>query len=180
MTITFIGHGYVGLVTATVFADFGNTVYVIGHTRDRIENLKKGIVPIYEPGLKEMLKRNVDAGRLLFTLDYEPSIPESDIVFIAVGTPPQKTGDAELSSVFEVAGKLGKSLKSHTVVATKSTVPVGTNKRIAKLVEEVKSTNATFEIASVPEFLREGTAIDDTLHPDRIIVGTESESAREK
>ncbi len=180
MTITFIGHGYVGLVTATVFADFGNTVYVIGHTPEKIENLKKGIVPIYEPGLKEMLKRNVDAGRLLFTLDYEPSIPESDIVFIAVGTPPQKTGDAELSSVFEVAGKLGKSLKSHTVVATKSTVPVGTNKRIAKLVEEVKSTNATFEIASVPEFLREGTAIDDTLHPDRIIVGTESESAREK
>ena len=180
MTITFIGHGYVGLVTATVFADFGNTVYVIGHTPEKIENLKKGIVPIYEPGLKEMLKRNVDAGRLLFTLDYEPSIPESDIVFIAVGTPPQKTGDAELSSVFEVAGKLGKSLKSHTVVATKSTVPVGTNKRIAKLVEEVKSTNATFEIASVPEFLREGTAIDDTLHPDRIIVGTGSNTAREK
>lgn len=180
MTITFIGHGYVGLVTATVFADFGNTVYVVGHTPEKIENLKKGKIPIYEPGLEEMVKRNVEAGRLLFTLDYEPAVPQSEIVFIAVGTPPQKTGDAELSTVFEVAEEIGKHLKSQTVVVTKSTVPVGTNKRIAKIIEEVKPANATFEIASVPEFLREGTAIDDTLHPDRIIVGTESESAREK
>lgn len=180
MTITFIGHGYVGLVTATVFADFGNTVYVIGHTPQKIENLKKGIIPIYEPGLGEMVRRNVEAGRLLFTLDYRPGVPESEIVFIAVGTPPQKTGDAELSTVFEVAKKIGKNLKSHTVVATKSTVPVGTNRRIQKLIEETKPTSATFEIASVPEFLREGTAIEDTLHPDRIVVGTDSESARKK
>lgn len=180
MTITFIGHGYVGLVTATVFAEFGNTVYVVGHTPEKIENLKKGIIPIYEPGLEEMVKRNVDAGRLLFTLDYEPGISDSEIVFIAVGTPPQKTGDAELSTVFEVAQEIGKHLKSHTVVVTKSTVPVGTNKRIQKIIEEVKAPNATFDIASVPEFLREGTAIEDTLHPDRVVVGTESESAREK
>lgn len=180
MTITFIGHGYVGLVTATVFADFGNTVYVIGHTPEKINNLKRGIIPIFEPGLSEMVKKNIDAGRLLFTLDYNPAVADSDIVFIAVGTPPQKTGDAELSTVFEVAKKIGKNLKSHTVIATKSTVPVGTNRRIQRLIEEAKPASTTFEIASVPEFLREGTAIEDTLRPDRIVIGTESETARDK
>ncbi len=180
MTITFIGHGYVGLVTASVFADFGNSVYVIGHTPQKIENLKKGIIPIYEPGLEEMVKRNVSAGRLLFTLDYSPAVPNSDIVFIAVGTPPQKTGDAELSTVFEVAKNIGKNLKNHSVVATKSTVPVGTNRKIQELIEEAKPKGTTFEIASVPEFLREGTAIEDTLHPDRIVIGTQNEGAREK
>lgn len=179
MTITFIGHGYVGLVSATVFADFGNTVYVIGHTAKKIENLKKGIIPIYEPGLAEMVKKNIAAGRLLFTLDYSPAISRSDIVFIAVGTPPQKTGDAELSTVFEVAKELGKNLKNYTVVATKSTVPVGTNKRIEKIISEVKPKESTFDIASVPEFLREGTAINDTLHPDRVIIGTGSSKAKQ-
>ncbi len=180
MTITFIGHGYVGLVTAAVFADFGNTVYVIGHTPSKIERLKKGDILIYEPGLPEMVKRNIDAKRLLFTLEYSPAVADSDIIFITVGTPPQKTGDAELSSVFEVAQHIGENLKSHSVVATKSTVPPGTNKRIQKRIEEVKPASATFEIASVPEFLREGTAIEDTLHPDRIIIGTESKTARGK
>lgn len=179
MTITFIGHGYVGLVTATVFAEFGNTVYVIGHTPEKIEKLKKGIIPIFEPGLSEMVKKNVDAGRLLFTLDYSPSVSDSEIVFIAVGTPPQKTGDAELSTVFEVAEKLAKNLKNYTVVATKSTVPVGTNKRIEKIINENKDKDAKFDIASVPEFLREGTAIEDTLKPDRIVIGTNSEKAKD-
>src|SRR3990167_8330156 len=178
MTITFIGHGYVGLVTATVFADFGNTVYVIGHTPKKINNLKKGIIPIFEPGLGEMVKKNINAGRLIFTLDYNPAISQSDIVFIAVGTPPQKTGDAELSTVFEVVEKLGKNLKNYTVVATKSTVPVGTNKKIEKILSEIKSKGSTFDIASVPEFLREGTAIEDTLRPDRIVIGAESTKAR--
>src|SRR5436190_16174694 len=100
MIITFIGHGYVGLVTATVFADLGNTVHVIGHTPEKIENLKKGIIPIYEPGLDELVKRNLEAGRLLFTLDYTHSIPESDVVFIAVGTPPMPSGEADLSVVY--------------------------------------------------------------------------------
>jgi UDPglucose 6-dehydrogenase len=177
MTITFIGHGYVGLVTATVFANFGNTVYVIGHTKEKIENLKRGIVPFYEPGLEEMVKKNVDSGRLIFTLDYD-GVSESEIVFIAVGTPPKKTGDAELSTVFEVAENIGRNLKDYTVVATKSTVPVGTNKKIQTLIEETKPKDASFDIASVPEFLREGTAIEDTLHPDRIIIGTESLKAR--
>ncbi|MBI2621310.1 MAG: UDP-glucose/GDP-mannose dehydrogenase family protein [Candidatus Levybacteria bacterium] len=178
MTITFIGHGYVGLVTAAVFADFGNTVHVIGHTPEKINNLKKGIIPFFEPGLAELVKKNVEAGRLLFSLDYDPGVKQSDIVFIAVGTPPQKTGDAELSTVYDVAEKLGKNLKNYTVVATKSTVPPGTNKRIERLISEVLPKDATFDIASVPEFLREGTAIEDTLHPDRVVIGTKSPRAR--
>ena len=178
MTITFIGHGYVGLVSAAVFADLGNTVWVIGHTKEKINNLKKGIIPIYEPGLAELVKRNVDAKRLLFTLDYTTAIPNSDVVFIAVGTPPLSTGEADLSVVFEVAKKIGKHINGYTVVITKSTVPVGTNRKVKKIVEEVKPSKATFAIASVPEFLREGQAIADTRHPDRIVIGTESEQAK--
>ncbi len=178
MTITFIGHGYVGLVTAAVFADLGNTVWVIGHTQEKIDNLKKGILPIYEPGLEEIVKRNVKAKRLLFTLDYKESIPSSSAVFIAVGTPPKKTGEADLSVVLEVAEKIGKHLDGYTVVVTKSTVPVGTNKKVKKIVDSVKPEKATFDIASTPEFLREGQAISDTLHPDRIVIGTETYEAR--
>ncbi|KKR76438.1 MAG: UDP-glucose 6-dehydrogenase [Candidatus Levybacteria bacterium GW2011_GWA2_40_8] len=179
MTITFVGHGYVGLVTASVFADLGNKVYVIGHTPKKIEDLKKGLIPFYEPGLSEMVKKNIERKRLIFTLDYKPSVSDSDIVFIAVGTPPQKTGDAELNSVFEVAKKIGENLKNgYTVVATKSTVPPGTNRRITQIIKESKSKASEFDIASVPEFLREGTAIEDTLKPDRIVIGTESNKAR--
>lgn len=179
MTITFIGHGYVGLVTAAIFADLGNTVYVIGHTSQKIENLKKGILPIYEPGLEEIVKRNIQAGRLLFTLDYEPSIPKSDVVFIAVGTPPKSTGEAELSSVFEVAEKIAKHLNGYTVVITKSTVPVGTNLRVKHVIDSFKNPKAEVDIASVPEFLREGQAISDTLHPDRIVIGINSKKAKD-
>ncbi len=179
MTITFIGHGYVGLVTASVLADFGNTVWVIGHTSEKIENLKKGIVPIYEPGLSEIVNRNIKAKRLLFTLDYKEAVPQSSIVFIAVGTPPKKNGEADLSVVFSVTEKIGKYLDGYTVVATKSTVPVGTNQKIKEIINSVKSTKASFDVASVPEFLREGQAISDTLRPDRIVIGTESKQARE-
>src|SRR3989344_397798 len=139
MIITFVGHGYVGLVTASVFADLGNTVYVIGHTPEKIENLKKGILPIYEPGLEEIVKRNVKAKRLLFTLDYKTAIPDSDAVFIAVGTPPKKTGEADLSVVFEVARKIGENLEGYTVIVTKSTVPVGTNKKVKEIVNKSKN-----------------------------------------
>ncbi len=177
MTITFVGHGYVGLVSASVFAQLGNTVWVIGHTKEKIENLKKGVIPIYEPGLEEMVKRNVKAKRLLFTLDYKEAIPASDVVFIAVGTPPKKTGEADLSVVFEVAEEIGKYIDGYTVVVTKSTVPVGTNEEIKKIIEKVKPKKATFDIASTPEFLREGQAISDTLHPDRIVIGTETKKA---
>lgn len=179
MTITFVGHGYVGLVTAAVFADLGNTVWVIGHTKEKIENLKKGIIPIYEPGLEELVKRNVDAGRLLFTLDYDKAIPASEIVFSAVGTPPKESGAADLTVVFEVAEKIAKNLGSYTVVATKSTVPVGTNRKIKEIIEKHKEESSKFDIASCPEFLREGQAISDTLHPDRIVIGTESAKAEE-
>ncbi len=179
MTITFIGHGYVGLVSAAVFADFGNTVHVIGHTKGKIENLKKGIIPIYEPGLSELVAKNVAAGRLLFTLDYTPAISESDIVFTAVGTPPLPSGEADLSTVLEVIERVGKNLSGYTVVATKSTVPVGTNKKIREILEGVAPKSAKFDIASVPEFLREGSAISDTLWPDRIVIGTDSDQARD-
>lgn len=179
MTVTFLGHGYVGLVTAAVFADLGNTVWVIGHTPEKIENLKKGILPIYEPGLQEMVVRNVEAGRLLFTLSYEESIPASDVVFTAVGTPPKPTGEADLSVVYAVTEEIGKHLSGYTVVITKSTVPVGTNRKVAEIVERVKPEGTSFDIASVPEFLREGQAIGDTLHPDRVVIGADSQKAKD-
>jgi len=179
MTITFVGHGYVGLVTAAVFADLGNTVWVVGHTIEKINNLKKGIIPIYEPGLAEMVQRNVKAGRLLFTLEYAEAVASSSVVFIAVGTPPKENGEADLSVVFEVAEKIGKNLDGYTVVVTKSTVPVGTNKQTKAILEKVRPEKAVFDLASVPEFLREGQAISDTLHPDRIVIGTESKKAEE-
>ncbi|MDO8657328.1 MAG: UDP-glucose/GDP-mannose dehydrogenase family protein [Candidatus Levybacteria bacterium] len=178
MIITFLGHGYVGLVSASIFADLGNTVWVIGHTPEKIENLKKGILPIYEPGLEEIVKRNVKAKRLIFTLDYKESIPSSDVVFIAVGTPPKSSGEADLSVVFEVAEKIGKHLDGYTVVVTKSTVPVGTNLKVKEIIEKVRPKKAEFDIASAPEFLREGQAISDTLHPDRIVIGAQSKRAK--
>lgn len=179
MTITFVGHGYVGLVTAAIFADLGNTVCVIGHTKEKIDNLNKGKIPIFEPGLEELVQRNIKAKRLSFTLEYTP-IEKSDAVFIAVGTPSTKTGDADLSTVLDVAGKVAKNLgKKYTVIATKSTVPVGTYKKIKQTIEEEKPSGAQFDIASVPEFLREGTAISDTLHPDRIVIGTDSLKAKD-
>lgn len=177
MTITFVGHGYVGLVTASVFADLGNTVWVVGHTKEKIENLKKGILPIYEPGLEEIVKRNHVAKRLLFTLEYKEAIPVSDAVFITVGTPPNENGEADLSVVFDVAKKIGENLKGYIVVVTKSTVPVGTNKKMKGIINKAKPKGVRFDIASIPEFLREGQAISDTVHPDRIVIGTDSKEA---
>ena len=179
MTITFVGHGYVGLVTASVFADLGNKVWVIGHTKEKIENLKRGIIPIYEPGLQEIVKRNIKAKRLLFTLDYKEAIPESKIVFIAVGTPSKENGEADLSVVFSVAEKIARNLNRYTIIVTKSTVPVGTYKKTKEIIEREKPQRASFDVASIPEFLREGQAISDTLHPDRIVIGTESKEAEE-
>lgn len=181
MTITVIGHGYVGLVTACVFADFGNRVWVIGHTKEKITRLKSGDPIIYEPGLKELLQKNIQAKRIFFTLDYEKAIPESEIVFITVGTPPKETGEADLTAVIEVARNIGKSLKSKfTVVSCKSTVPVGTNKKIEVIINRHKSKQINFAVASCPEFLREGTGISDTINADRVVIGSDNKKAIEK
>lgn len=178
MTITFIGHGYVGLVTACVFADFGNQVYVVGHTKEKLEKLKKGDPIIYEPGLEELLKKNLDASRLIFTDSFSESVTKSDVVFIAVGTPPSASGEADLSAVYNVALKIGQNLKiGYTVISCKSTVPVGTNLKVQEIINSVKKGDSEFDVASCPEFLREGTAISDTLIPDRVVIGTGSKKA---
>jgi UDPglucose 6-dehydrogenase len=179
MTIAFIGHGYVGLVTASVFADLGNTVWVVGRTPEKIETLKKGIATFYEPGLSELVKRNVKAGRLKFTLSYKDAVTASEIVFICVGTPPKANGEADLTNVFEAAQSISGVLSGYKVVVVKSTVPPGTNKRVAEIITEHKPGGSSFAIASVPEFLREGSALDDTMHPDRVVIGTTSDRAKE-
>lgn len=180
MTITIVGHGYVGLVTACVFADFGNKVWVIGHTKEKIVRLKNGDPIIYEPGLKELLQKNLQAKRISFTLDYEKAIPESEIVFITVGTPPKENGETDLASVVDVVRKIAKNLKKgFTVVSCKSTVPVGTNRKIEIIMKRHKQKSAEFAVASCPEFLREGTALHDTLNPDRVVIGSESKKAIE-
>lgn len=179
MTIAFVGHGYVGLVTAAVFADLGNTVWVVGRTKEKIERLNKGDPLIYEPGLDELLKRNLAAGRLKFTLDYKEAVVASAVIFIAVGTPSKPNGEADLSQVFAAAEEIGKSLVGYKVVVTKSTVPPGTGKKVAAIVEKVKPDGSSFAIASCPEFLREGTGLSDTLHPDRVVIGTNSDRARD-
>lgn len=179
MTIAFIGHGYVGLVTAAVFADLGNTVWVVGRTKSKIDMLKKGIATFYEPGLNELVKRNVDAGRLIFTLDFKEAVVPSQIIFIAVGTPPKASGEADLTEVFNVSKEIAKNMVGYKVISVKSTVPPGTNKKVAEILEKNKAEGASFAIASCPEFLREGTAISDTMHPDRIVIGTTSDRAQE-
>lgn len=177
MTITIIGHGYVGLVTACVFADFGNTVYVIGHTKEKIDSLKKGDPIIYEPGLQELLQRNLKAQRIFFSLDYS-SVKKSEVVFITVGTPPKENGEADLTAVFDVSRKIAKNLGNHfTVVSCKSTVPVGTNKKVEEIIKENAPTGVDFAVASCPEFLREGTAISDTINADRVVIGSQSQKA---
>ncbi len=178
MTITFIGHGYVGLVTACVFADLGNNVFVIGRNHDKIAKLNAGEPLIYEPGLKELLEKNLKAKRLHFTLDYGEAVPKSDVVFIAVGTPPKENGEADLTTVLSVAEEIGRHLKSgYTVVSCKSTVPVGTNTRVKEIIDRVKPQQSKVEVASCPEFLREGTALLDTLNPDRVVIGSDSRKA---
>ena len=168
-----------GLVTAAVFADLGNTVWVVGRTKEKIDRLKKGITPFFEPGLSELVKRNVDAGRLIFTLDYQEAVAPSSVVFICVGTPSAENGEADLTSVFESAESIAKALVGYKVVVTKSTVPPGTNQKVTQILTKYKPGGSSFAIASVPEFLREGTAIDDTLHPDRVVIGTTSDRALE-
>lgn len=179
MTISIIGHGYVGLVTAAVFADLGNTVWVLGRNPKKIEELKRGKVPFYEPGLEETVKRNLKNGYLKFTLSYKEAIPPSEVIFIAVGTPGSENGEADLSSVFSVAKKIAQHLLGYKIVATKSTVPPGTNQKIEEIIENEKEKTASFDIASTPEFLSQGTALENTLHPDRVVIGVKTQKAQE-
>ncbi|MBU1327451.1 UDP-glucose/GDP-mannose dehydrogenase family protein [Patescibacteria group bacterium] len=178
MTIAYIGHGYVGLVTAAVFADLGNTVWVVGRSEDKIEKLKRGKLLFYEPGLAELVQRNIGAGRLHFTVNYKEAIVPSSVIFICVGTPSSTSGEADLTSVYKAAESIAKHLVGYKVIVTKSTVPPGTGRKVAEIIEKNKPEGSSFAIASAPEFLREGTAISDTLHPDRVIIGTTSDRAR--
>jgi UDPglucose 6-dehydrogenase len=177
MRIAVVGTGYVGLVAGTCFAESGNNVTCIDIDAEKIEKLKSGVVPIYEPGLEELLRRNVRDGRLSFTTDYAEGIPQAQVVFIAVGTPPGETGSADLKYVLAAAASIGKHMTGYTVIVDKSTVPVGTAHRVMEAVRKVAKHE--FDVVSNPEFLKEGAAIDDFLKPDRVVIGSESAQAAE-
>lgn len=177
LKISVIGTGYVGLVLAVGLADFGNYVLGVDIDRKKIESLSKGIPTIYEPGLDEYLKRNIDSGKLSFTTNTKDAVRWADVIFIAVGTPPLPDGGADLSQVFSVAEEIAYAMKEvggYKVIATKSTVPVGTNRRVYGLIREIVQ-NDNFDVVSNPEFLREGKALYDFFHPDRVVIGTETD-----
>ncbi len=177
--ICMIGTGYVGLVSGACFADFGHTVTCVDIDASRIEALGRGEIPIYEPGLKEVVAKNVADERLFFTTDLAVAVHEAEVVFIAVGTPSRGDGGTDLGSVFDAARDVAKHLSGYTVVVQKSTAPAGTARRMAAVIAEHKPKNAEFDIVSNPEFLREGSAVGDFMRPDRVVVGAESDRARE-
>lgn len=180
MKIAIVGTGYVGLVSGACFAEFGHEVTCIDYDVSKILLLRDGQIPIYEPGLEAILKKNAQAGRLIFSNEYNPGIPEAEVIFIAVGTPASRRGDgyADLSYVFEAARQMARYLRDYTVVVNKSTVPVGTAAQVKRIISEANST-ADFDVASNPEFLREGAAINDFMRPDRIVLGVDSKRATE-
>ena len=181
MNITVIGSGYVGLVTSACFSEVGNSVISYDSSREKIQILQSGLVPIYEPGLRELIERNVEFGRLTFTDDITLALANSDVVFLAVGTPQKLDGSADISSVLEAASSVGSTMTKTVVVATKSTVPVGTSERVrATIAAEVarRSLSIPFSVVSNPEFLKEGAAITDFLKPDRIVVGCDDDLGR--
>ena len=182
MNISIVGTGYVGLVSGACFAELGAKVWCIDTNREKIEGLNNGIMPIYEPGLEDLVRRNVKAGRLVFSTDLTESLNDVEMLFIAVGTPPGEDGSADLSHVLAVAKKIGENLEKYLLVVTKSTVPVGSSRLVRKAIEEElnkRGKSIEFDVASNPEFLKEGAAIDDFMKPDRVVVGVESERARE-
>jgi UDPglucose 6-dehydrogenase len=182
MKVLVVGTGYVGLVTGTCFAEVGVDVTCIDIDKVKIDNLLKGISPIYEPGLDEMIEKNVKKGRLHFTTSLPECIHDADVVFIAVGTPPDEDGSADLQYVISVAREVGRNIQKYALVVTKSTVPVGTAVKVKAAVKDElnkRNVNIEFDVASNPEFLKEGAAIDDFLKPDRIVVGIESAKAEE-
>jgi len=182
MKITIVGSGYVGLVTGTCFAEVGIDVTCVDIDQKKIENLKQGIIPIYEPGLEEMVHRNQKKNRLHFTTNIAEALEDCEVVFSAVGTPPDEDGSADLQYVISVARDCGKNMKDYLLIVTKSTVPVGTARKVKKAIQEEldkRGVKIEFDVASNPEFLKEGAAVDDFLKPDRIVVGLESPRAEE-
>ena len=181
MNIAIVGTGYVGLVSGTCFADTGVNVTCVDVDAAKIERLQRGEIPIYEPGLDELVKKNVNAGRLKFTTDLASVLNDQDIVFSAVGTPPDEDGSADLKYVLQVARTIGQNINKYLVVVTKSTVPVGTARKVRLTIEEElkkRGVDVPFDVASNPEFLKEGNAIKDFMSPDRVVVGVESEKAK--
>jgi UDPglucose 6-dehydrogenase len=182
MKVAIVGSGYVGLVTGTCFAEVGIDVMCVDIDKNKIENLKNGIIPIYEPGLEEMVHRNMKKGRLQFTTSIAEALEDCEVLFTAVGTPPDKDGSADLQYVLSVARDCGKNMKDYLLIVTKSTVPVGTALKVKEALREElekRGVSIEFDVASNPEFLKEGAAIDDFLKPDRIVVGLDSPRAEE-
>jgi UDPglucose 6-dehydrogenase len=182
MKIAVVGTGYVGLVTGTCFAESGVTVTCIDHDRDKIKQLNEFTVPIYEPGLEDMIRRNVEKKRLFFNPVLKDGIKGAEVIFIAVGTPPGEDGRAELKHVIQVAREIGAAINDYTVVVTKSTVPVGTSDKIRKEIKnelEKRGSDVVFDMASNPEFLKEGAAVEDFLKPERIVIGTDNKKTEE-
>ncbi len=178
MRIGMVGTGYVGLVSGTCFAEFGFDVVCVDKDEAKIERLKNGEIPIYEPGLEDLLAKQIKSGRITFTTDLESAVKGSDAVFIAVGTPTRRFGrDADMSYVYAAVREVAQHLEGYTVIVNKSTVPVGTGLEVEKIMRE-ENPNAEFDVTSNPEFLREGAAIDDFMRPDRVVIGTESERAK--
>ena len=182
MNISIVGTGYVGLVSGACFAELGARVWCIDTNNDKIDKLNKGIIPIYEPGLEDLVHRNVKAGRLFFSTDLTESLNDVEMLFIAVGTPPGEDGSADLTYVIDGARKIGRNLEKYLLVVTKSTVPVGSSRLVRSAIEtelRQRGKNIEFDVASNPEFLKEGAAIDDFMKPDRVVAGVESERAKE-
>ena len=182
MRIIVIGSGYVGLVTGACFAESGVKVTCVDNNSDKVQQLKEGKVPVYEPGLEEIIRRNVEKNRLSFTTDIKDGIEGTEVIFVAVGTPPGENGLADLKHVLAVAGDIGRIITNHVVVVTKSTVPVGTSEKIRKTIQDElnkRKADIPFDMASNPEFLKEGAAIDDFLKPERIVIGVDNEKTGE-
>ncbi|QCT03054.1 UDP-glucose 6-dehydrogenase (UDP-Glc dehydrogenase) [Paenibacillus algicola] len=178
MNLTFIGTGYVGLVSGVCFSEIGNQVTCVDSNQDKIKQLNRGHVPIYEPGLKELIQKNQSQGRLKFTSRLSEAVQEADIIFICVGTPPLASGEADLTYIKQAAQDIALEMNGYKIIVTKSTVPVGTNDLISSIMQQLSQ--HPFDVVSTPEFLREGTAVQDTLHPDRVIIGTEDERVAAK
>jgi UDPglucose 6-dehydrogenase len=171
VNICVVGTGYVGLVTGAVFADLGNDVVCVDIDEAKVDALRAGRMPIYEPGLEEMVARNMGDGRLDFTTDLRAAVRQSDVIFIAVGTPPKATGETDLSQVEAVAAEIGRAMDRYKVVVNKSTVPVGTGELVREVIARHQAAPVEFDVVANPEFLREGSAIEDTLRPERIVIG---------